>query len=165
MTTDLYNPEDVKKAREILKKQQSNLCAITRLELSRGVMDHSHDDQQLCRGVIESTMNVFVGVIERGYLRYIRHWCKIPLPDLLRMVADYLENSKHKDDYRHPKWTKKVTTEFNKLTSAQRTVVLAAFTDELGKNDAERKKIFKKLLTKKAGIGFVRIMGAIQDVK
>lgn len=165
MAKTLYNTADVKEVRDKLYEQQKGIDPITGMKIpeDQKVLDHCHKTQYV-RAVLHRQSNAVCGKLENLWTRYLGWWYTGTLSDFLRGCADYLEKE-HPQEYVHPKWTKKVTAEFNKLTSVQRTAVLAAFTDELGKNDTERKKIFKKLLTKKAGIGFVSIIAAINKAK
>lgn len=146
MTVDLYTTKDLKNVRDELKKEQGDCCKITGIPLTRAVLDHAHDDRQLCRGVIESTMNVFLGVIERGYLRYIKHWCSIPLPELLRRIALYLEKTKDEDRYRHTFWLKKMQSKFNSLSEPLKRRVLRSLDVGEGTNATQRKKAFEGVL-------------------
>lgn len=43
-------------------------------------------------------------------------------------------------------WIRKINTEFNKLKEAQKDKVLLALGQTAGKNGAERKKLFQKML-------------------
>ncbi len=164
VTIDLFTTTDIKKARDDIKNQQLGKCAVTGLPLDRAVLDHNHDSYQLCRGVLESTINVFVGVIERGYLRYIKHWCKIPLPDLLRLVADYLDRTKDEHKYRHNHWMKKLQSRYNALPEGQKRSVLLSLGLGDGKNGIERKKLFQGAL-KTRKYSFDEVVKAIDKAK
>lgn len=171
MTEDLFTPNDVKRVREYLLKEQGGNCAILKAPIPKGrtaCLDHNHfADDQFVRGVIERELNAFVGVSENAHRRFLRYWLPTPLPDVLRLVADYLEASERNPDkrWRHPMYKKKLQTKFNALTTKGRNLVL----EYLGysascSNDTARKKAFEKLL-KDRSLGYEIILGAIEKVK
>lgn len=144
-TQDLYTAADIKKVRELLVTEQRGLDPITRLPLSTPCLDHKHDLQSLVRGVLSRQINAYIGKLENNYKMYIGYWCDIPLPELLRNIADYLEKPED-TRYRHTGWLKKVQTEFNKLNSSEQNKVLSSLCGSTGKNPKERKELFKKIL-------------------
>lgn len=161
---DLYTPADIKRVRELIKKENSNICQVTGLPLTKAVLDHCHDDEQLVRGVIQSEINVVLGVIERGHMRYLRHWCSIPLSELLRKFADYLDESdKQVPRFRHNHWLKKIQAKFNKLSEPQKRSVLLSLGQPEGSNGVERKKLFQSVLKSKQH-GFVELQDLIKEV-
>jgi len=144
-TQDLYTTTDVKKVREALIKEQRGICLVSKENLVKPCLDHAHDDSQLVRGVLSHGCNIFLGTLENAYKRRISWWCKIPLPELLRNVADYLEKPED-TRYRHTGWLKKVQTEFNKLSASEQNEVLKVLSDKTGKNPKERKELFRKII-------------------
>ncbi len=150
MTIDLYNTTDVKHVREQLIKEQNNKCLVTGLDIppKQHVLDHTHDDTQLVRGVLHRQVNAFLGKAENAYMRLMQWWYPNDLPALLRECADYLEREED-TRFRHNGWIKKVNTAFNKLKESDKDKVLELMGLEKGKNGAERKKLFQKgILTK-----------------
>lgn len=147
----LFTVKDVKATRERLLKEQHGTCAVTRLNLESkdSVLDHDHDTS-LVRAVLHRQVNAFLGKLENNYKRLIKWWCDIPLADLLRLYADYLEDKeKNPGTVYHPGWIKKSKTEFNKLNEKQKSALLKSMNLEDASNSAERKKIFAKALTSK----------------
>jgi len=119
---------ELKEYRNKIKKDK---CPITNLEFNNNeVLDHIHkshksiypETNSLCRDVINSEVNVLIGKIENQYLRSSKNLKQIPLPDLIRKVADYIEfysdinnyNEKviHPNEWKVPKIKK---SSFNKL--------------------------------------------------
>jgi hypothetical protein len=145
ITQDLYTTTDVKKVRESLVKEQNGLDPVTRLPLQTPCLDHKHDLESLVRGVLSRQVNAYVGKLENNYKMYIGYWCSIPLPELLRNIADYLEKPED-TRYRHTGWLKKVQTEFNKLSAGEQNEVLKVLSGKTGKNPKERKELFRKTL-------------------
>lgn len=145
MTQDLYTVADVKRVREALIKEQRGVCPVSKESLVKPCLDHAHDDYQLVRGVLSHGCNIFLGNIENAYKRRISWWLSIPLSELLRNIADYLD--KPEDcRFRHTGWLKKVQTEFNKLSAGNQNEVLKALSVKTGKNPKERKELFRKAL-------------------
>jgi hypothetical protein len=149
-TEHLYTPTDLRKVRLKLLEQQEfkDLCTGLPLDEKDSVTDHCHDSQYV-RGVLHRQINVLLGRIENAYTRDIGWWCNIPLPELLRLIAAYLERQ---DDttYLHPSWIKSCKVHFNKLSESDKAQALALMKQPEGKNGKERKEIFRKaLLTRK----------------
>jgi hypothetical protein len=67
----------------------------------------------------------------------------MPLPDLLRKIADYLELPQDKR-YVHPSWLKTCQSKFNALDEKSKSTVLKDMALHDGKNGKERKEIFRK---------------------
>ena len=96
------------------KLKENNICPILKIELTEetSVVDHKHRSKKsdeineenggLIRGVINRFINSYLGKIENNYKRYGLHKY-ISLPDLLRNIADYIENPPlYKDKLIHP---------------------------------------------------------------
>jgi len=149
MTEDLYTPADVKRVREQLIKEQDRLCGITGVPtaLTDYHLDHRHDDQQYVRSAAHKQANMALGKLENLAVRYL-YWYPHGLPDFLRKCADYLEKPVDKR-WRHPQWMQKVTTLFNKLPTKAQDNVLQCLLQKKGKNQEERKKLFKQALLSK----------------
>lgn len=161
--TLLSAPDDVTRVRKRLEKDQKGIDPITKEPLVSPCLDHAHDATQQVRGVISREINVLVGKIENTYTRNIKYWCCVPLPDILRRVADYLEQ-----EYLpivHPGWKKKCITAFNKLSAAEKDKVLKSFnTVPQGKpNPAKRSAAFKKLLASRS-VTYGEILEEINNV-
>lgn len=87
----------------------------------------------------------------------IKWWYPGTLPDLLREIADYLEETENKSKYRHPAWIKALKVSFNKLSASQMKQVLKYFNKPEGVNLVERKKLFNEIiLTKLYGYEIIR---------
>lgn len=92
--------------RKELLESQNNIDLITGQELKYedSVVDHKHREYAgqkigengagLIRGVLDRRINAFEGKIFNAYKRYgVDKVADIPLPELLRKVADYLESN------------------------------------------------------------------------
>jgi Recombination endonuclease VII len=146
LTEHLYTPTDLRKVRLKLLEQQEfeDLCTGLPLEVKDSVTDHCHDSQYV-RGILSRQINTFIGKAENNYKRMIPWWCNIPLPELLRLIAAYLERE---DDttYLHPSWIKSCKVHFNKLSESEKAQALKLMKQPEGKNGKERKEIFRKAL-------------------
>ena len=104
-----------KSARELklfLYQKQNKICPVLKrkLKLSEIVLDHKHKLKKqkpgpigrgLVRGVIHFKVNSFEGSILKKYKRYGLS-DEIELSDLLRNLADYLDNPPCEQKYIHP---------------------------------------------------------------
>lgn len=144
MSIHLFNTKEVSEVRKKLYDEQQGIDKVTGLELQYkdSVTDHDHKSHYV-RGIIHRQVNAVIGKIENMYIRYIKWWCSIPLPELLRKIADYLELPIDKR-YVHPGWMKACQTKFNSLDEKSKTKVLHSMALHDGKNSKERKEIFRK---------------------
>lgn len=105
--------KDLKKLRRKQLQEQNYECPILGIELKAkdSVLDHRHklknekvggeEGLGCLRGVIHRNVNTFEGKVWRIWKRYGLEKM-ISLPDLLRKVADYIENPPMKKIYVHP---------------------------------------------------------------
>lgn len=144
MSIHLYNTKEVAETRKKLYEEQGGIDKLTGipLEYKDSVTDHDHKTQYV-RGIIHRQVNAVVGKVENMYIRYIKWWCSIPLPELLRKIADYLELPQDKR-YVHPSWLKACQSKFNALDEKSKAAVLKDMALHDGKNGKERKEIFRK---------------------
>lgn len=165
-TEDLYTIKDTTRVRELLLKEQDGNCACTGLEIppKTACLDHIHNSECYIRGVLHRQVNSYIGKCENNYVRMIKWWYPGALPDLLREVADYLEETEGKSEYRHPSWIKALKVSFNKLSSSQMKQVLQHFNKPEGKNLQERKKLFNEIVLDRS-YGFCYIRDVINQVK
>ena len=104
-----------KEFKELRYKQwikQGKCCPILkqRILYRKAVFDHKHktkkeklgeDGKGLLRGVLHFQANIMEGKIAKVYKRYGLHKY-IPLPELLRNIATYIESPPMKQGYVHP---------------------------------------------------------------
>lgn len=160
---DLYTAADVKAVRELLIKEQDQLCAMTGVPtaIKDFHLDHAHDNEQLVRGALHKQSNMCLGKIENLAVRYLNYWYPHGLPNFLRKAADYLE--KHPDErWRHNGWIKRVQIMFNRLPEpAKKKVLLKLGINPTGNNSVERKKLFQSALLTRA-YGYNKLKTVIQ---
>lgn len=158
---DLYTASDVKAVRELLIKEQDQLCAMTGVPtaIKDFHLDHAHDNEQLVRGALHKQSNMMLGKIENLAVRYLNYWYPHGLPYFLRATADYLEKQ-HDTRWRHNGWIKRVNIMFNKLTEPNKKKVLTELGVETKANNAaERKKLFQAaVLSRKYGYNHLRLV-------
>jgi hypothetical protein len=167
MTQDLYTADGVRKVKELLLQEQGGKCAILGIDIEErkrtAVLDHAHDEEQFVRSVLEREANAFLGVIENAHRRFLGYWCEIPLAEVLRRTADYLELEQD-TRWRHPGWLKKVSASFNKLNTKQQSFVLEYLGYPAEKNPLKRKAIFRKASLDR-NLGYDKIRDAIEKAK
>gem|GEM_PF-2030085 len=93
-------------------QKQNKICPVLKkkIKIKEAVMDHKHklkkeiagkDGKGLCRGIVHNGVNVIEGKIQNAFLRYgLRDL--ITVPELLRNLADYLDNPPMEQIYIHP---------------------------------------------------------------
>jgi len=111
-------------------KKQNKKCAVlnVKMPLSEMALDHKHklksekpgiEGKGLCRGIINKHVNRLEGKISKSYVRYGIKKYGVSLSDLLRNLADYLENPPMKQIYIHksekPKKAKLGKRDYNRI--------------------------------------------------
>lgn len=171
MTTDLFTATDVARVRAQLLKEQDGVCGLLQIPIPKdriAVLDHNHFvDDQFVRAVLERECNAFVGQLENAHRRFFSYWLDLPLPEILRRTAAYLERFKSIPDtrWRHPSWRNKLQAKFNKLKTKEQDAVLKS----LGcikdcTNATQRKKEFQKFL-KDRNLGYMKISTTLNILK
>lgn len=101
------NHRELKELRYKQWQKQNEICPILkrRIKYEDAVFDHRHkrkdeeigvDGKGLLRGVIHKNANVFEGKALKLFRRYGLYKFDMPLPELLRSIAEYIE--------RYPMW-------------------------------------------------------------
>lgn len=164
MTTDLYTAAEIKKYKEQQIKKQNGIDPILGIPFPKGniCQDHDHFTQH-CRGALHFQSNAFEGKVINAYVRCLGWLTDVPLPTILRNLADYLEADYSSAPY-HSGFMKKLKTKFNSCNSKQQDEILESLGYLKGKNTQERKEIFAKLVLDRK-LGFDIIKGMIDKVK
>jgi len=111
--------KDIKQTRDKLIKEQNNICPICKKDIVRPCLDHFHvkriHGSGLCRGVICSNCNVFLGKIENNSVRYKINYNE--LSNVLNNISEYIKTT---TNYMHPSENKELKdkltkTEYNKI--------------------------------------------------
>lgn len=146
-----YVPYD--KLSDYRVKNSPKACPLLKLEGEKfsPVVDHDHKSGRI-RGVISLEVNALIGKIENFYgSRCVNS--NIPLPDVLRTIADYLESEQ--GPY-HPIGLKQVTRRFSRWTKKQQIDELISLGANASSIDAcvnakQRTALFRKLLVEGRG--------------
>lgn len=163
MNKSLYTPKEIKEFRDEQVKKQNGIDPITKEPFKEVVaQDHCHFSQH-CRGALNRNSNAFEGLVVNAYSRCLKWLTDVPLPTILRNLADYLEVDYSTNPY-HVGWQKRVRTDFNKLSASQMKQVLVYFNKPDGKNLQERKKIFSEIVLQR-DLGYDKIRTVINQVK
>lgn len=143
-TPCLYTPTDVRNTREKMLKDQKGIDPILKqpIKLTDSVLDHDHRTQH-CRAVLHRQTNAFEGLVFNAYRRCLEWSSQVPLPQVLRGLADYLEQDYSSNPY-HPGWIKRVETDFKALNANRQKYVLARMNASTeGTNASVRVAVFK----------------------
>lgn len=163
MTKSLYTPTEIKVFKESQVKKQNGIDPITGEPFKEVVVqDHDHQSQH-CRGALNRNTNAFEGLVTNAYIRCLKWLTDVPLPDILRNLADYLETDYSNNPF-HVGWMKRVKVDFNKLSSKQQDKVLIVLGSKVGRNLTERKELFAKIILDRS-LGFIYIRDVINQVK
>lgn len=106
------NHSQLKELRRVQLEKQHFICPVLKkvIKYEESVFDHKHKTKKetlgengngCLRGVLHFQANVVEGKITKIYKRYGLHKF-IPLPELLRNLADYIETPPMKPEYIHP---------------------------------------------------------------
>lgn len=124
-------------------------CPINKSELDDSVVDHCHETGEV-RGVLHRQSNAFLGKIENAWKRYAKRSSSVSLPDALRNMADYIENSR--TGIMHPTGATQLAKRFaiKKMEDQINFLLDAGFDlDSItNMNSEERTKLYRKNLTK-----------------
>lgn len=164
MNKSLYTPKEIKAFKEQQIEKQKGVDPILGIPFPKGniCQDHDHFSQH-CRGALHFQSNAFEGKVVNAYVRCLGWLVDIPLPVILRNLADYLEVDYTSNPY-HNGFLKKLKTMFNSLSASQQNKVLIALGAIEGSNPAKRKELFSKVILDRSK-GFVYIADVINQVK
>ena len=164
VTKSLYTTKEIKEFKEQQIKLQNGIDPIlgTPFPLGSICQDHDHDTQH-CRAALHLQSNAWEGKVINAYTRCLKWLTDVPLPTILRNLADYLEKDYTSNPY-HTGFMKKLKTEFNKLTASQQNEVLKTLGLSTGSNPKTRKDLFSKVVMDRS-LGYDVILLTIKDVR
>ncbi len=159
MVKDLYTAVEIKKEKLRLLNQQQGIDPILKevIQDRDSVCDHSHVTQHT-RAALHRQSNAFEGLVFNAYKRCLEWITDKPLPELLRNLAEYLEQD-YSDNPYHNGWVKRCTTLYNKLKEPSKDNVLVQLGQPKGSNGKQRKELFRKaILTRNHGYDKIRLI-------
>lgn len=164
MSKSLYTAAEIKAFKEQQIEKQNGIDPILGIPFPKGniCQDHDHFSQH-CRGALHFQSNTFEGKVFNAYTRCLGWLTDVPLPTILRNLADYLEVD-YTDNPFHNGFLKKLKTMFNALNASQQNQVLVKLGTTEGSNPAKRKELFSKIILDRSK-GFVYIRDVINEVK
>lgn len=80
-------------SKDVAEYRESNtpeVCPILEIKTKRWTLDHDHFDGHV-RGVISQQANTLEGYILKAFMKYCSAYTDLPLSEVLRNMADYLE--------------------------------------------------------------------------
>ena len=133
---------------EYRKNNKSSSCDILSITNYKAVVDHDHTTGKI-RGVISSEGNVLLGKIENCFKSRCSK-CIVPLPEVLRCIADYLE--KPQGPY-HPLGVRQLRKRFVRMNKKDQIKILLEEYDkktiDMCKYSVERSKLYREKLTER----------------
>lgn len=145
MKKRLKNSQEAATYRNQMLNQQKNVDPITKEIITDAVLDHQHYGDQLCRAVLDRTVNSFEGKVQNSYNRYIKHLTDKSLPEILRNLADYLEKDYSANAIHHTAIDTDVRL-FKSLNSEKQRDILEGIGVQPKTNSAERTKQARKAI-------------------
>lgn len=142
----LYTALDIEKERKRLYNLQNGIDPIlgTAVHFKDTCCDHDHVLQNT-RAALHRQTNSFEGRVVNAYKRGLS-WCtEVPLPVILRNLADYLEQD-YSENPLHSDWIKRCVIDFKSCNEKQKKVVLESLGSTDGKNATERLDSFKAVI-------------------
>lgn len=85
--------KSIEKERDRILAEQNGLCALLGEPVIDPCLDHDHYDGK-CRGVLSSVVNMWEGKVHELWGRYVAEYTDTPLSEVLRRMADYLEEDR-----------------------------------------------------------------------
>lgn len=147
MPDRLKNPKDAATYRNSLLKAQNNIDPIIKEKINKGseVLDHAHHGEQRCRGVLVREVNSFEGKVQNAFNRYMKHLTDKPLPEILRNLADYLEQDNSTKPIHHTALTIDVK-KFSRKPAEEQKQILSSFGLTPESNQKKRAQQARKLI-------------------
>ncbi len=140
----ILKSRDIKKLRDKYLKEQEGIDPITLLDIQNPALDHDHSSTFI-RGVLDRDSNQVLGKIESSIKRWL-NGVQIPIYDLLRRFADYLENNKSTEQIIHPKSVSLLVKRFNRMKSEDQDFILTEHGLDINGTKIEKTKRYRKYL-------------------
>lgn len=141
----LRNTDEAAKFRNHLLGKQNHIDPITGEIIKDPVLDHAHFGEQRCRAVLQRECNSFEGKVQNAFNRYMKHLTDVPLSEVLRNLADYLERDNSKLPIHHTAITVD-TGKFKRLPAEKQREILESFDIVPESNNLKRTKQARKLI-------------------
>ncbi|BEH88385.1 hypothetical protein [Klebsiella phage phiKp_21] len=149
MKRRLKNSNEAAKYRNEKLKEQNGIDPIIGIKITRPVLDHYHDGNQHCRQVLQNEVNGWEGRVANSFKRCLGHLTDMPLHEVLRNLADYLEknnNIPEEEQVIHHTALTVDVNRFKRLPANQQSEILSDFGLVPGSNIKERSKQARKLI-------------------
>lgn len=138
----LRNVKEAQAHRTAVLIQQRNIDPIINKAITDPCLDHQHFGEQRCRGVLQREVNSFEGKVQNAFNRYIKHLTDESISDVLRRLADYLEQDYTQNPVHHTALTNDVN-KFKRLSAQEQKQMLLALQIQPGINTVQRSKQYR----------------------
>ncbi|EMR6007004.1 hypothetical protein WJW27_003754 [Escherichia coli] len=149
MKKRLKDSKEAANYRNELLKKQKGIDPIIKEPITKPVLDHYHYGNQHCREVLQNEINAFEGKVSNAWNRYGKHLTDMPLHEVLRNLADYLEKNNNipleEQVIHHTALTVDVN-KFKRLPATQQNAILEGLGVVPGSNTTARVKQARKLI-------------------
>lgn len=111
----IVSSKEIKTLREYWLKQDGNIDPISKRTIRSPALDHCHKSG-FCRGVLDRNTNQMLGKVESSFKRFLSEISLDELPNVLRNMANYLENNHSNLELVHYTEITKYIRRFSNLT-------------------------------------------------
>lgn len=149
MKKRLKNSNDAAKYRNEKLKEQNGIDPIIGIKITRPVLDHYHEGNQHCRQVLQNEVNGWEGRVANSFKRCLGHLTDMPLHEVLRNLADYLEKNNNIPEEEQVIHHTALTVDvgrFKRLPAGEQNSILRGLGLSEGSNVKERVKIARKAI-------------------
>lgn len=130
MKRRLKNDKEAAKYRIELLQEQKGIDPIIGVKITKPVLDHQHHGNQHCRQVLQNEVNGWEGRVVNSYKRCLGHLTDMPVHEVLRNLADYIErnaNMPEDEQVIHHTALSVDVNKFKRLSAKQQCDIIESF--------------------------------------
>jgi len=149
MKKRLKNPTEAAAYRNELLKKQKGIDPIIGIPITKPVLDHQHSGNQHCREVLQNEVNGWEGRVVNSYRRCLGHLTDMPIHEVLRNLADYIErnaNTPEEEQVIHHTALTVDVGKFKRMPAAQQCKILESLGVVPETNTKKRANQARKLI-------------------
>ena len=142
--------KNIKNLRDAWLLQDGYIDPILGIKIKNPTLDHNHQNGY-CRKVLDRDSNQFLGVLESGFKRFVKHrgFKDEDLPIILQNIVKYLSTNHENLEILHPKSIDLLVKRFSRFNLNNQEIELLTLglsTKEVQKTKQQRTKQYRKLL-------------------